>query len=695
MFQPYAYARFAAAAAGVLLAASNCQSPAANQDDIETRGQALVEVAQTSSLKPSSDVVKTNVSGVGDSTNLFRNIDDGTTFGSSDDSATYVRCTSTTCTHRVGYSGGPGGTVSKVVINYRVRRAGATGNAQVKLHDGSTLVATGPVRATAETWTNFTDTYSGLSLSNVNNLRTEMVMKRTSGTGTLRHTLVWIDATVDSVPPTVALTAPAAGSTVRGAVVVSANASDDTGVSRVDFEVDGVVRGSDSSSPYRLTWKAFHETFGSHPQGAHRLAAVAHDGSGNSSRSEITLFVLPAFSGDCNQDGLVSSSDVDAIGSEIGDGDGSNPESTPGGSFRGNPACDANEDNRVDAADQSCAQTIISQGPGSCFGGDAALVVPLVFVPTDRTGFFQDSSIRDFVRYKVEEARRFYARNNNGKTWRASPLEVVFAEQDHDFYWTGGNLEFNILLELQNRGYPVHVDWARVPSNRVTWVLSMGGGGWAGGRHYPTGGGFSLWGDALLFAGMDLDCSRVQPATPDDDIVATCQGWKDSGLIYGFGIGAAIHELGHGFNLPHPPDGSPDWEITVMGHHWNYPRTGLSDLDRSILAVSHYYPGFSDPTPPTVTLVNPTAGATVRGDVFIHSGAQDNYGVRAMRLFIDGAEVPGLPTHVPFDGDWGAVGLDHTWSTAGVSNGAHTIKVVAEDTAGRVASRTVNVTVDN
>ena len=162
---------------------------------------------------------------------------------------------------------------------------------------------------------------------------------------------------------------------------------------------------------------------------------------------------------------------------------------------------------------------------------------------------------------------------------------------DHLGYW-GPELnafEHNVLSELQKRGYPVHLDWNQFPGDRVVWLLAMGGGGWAGGRHYPTGGGFAMWGDALLFAGMDLNCDRVLPLFPEDSAPGICRNsWFPSGRIYGFGVGAAIHELGHGFNLPHPPDDSPDWPITVMGHHWNYPDTGLSDRDRAILAGSPF-----------------------------------------------------------------------------------------------------------
>ncbi len=219
-------------------------------------------------------------------------------------------------------------------------------------------------------------------------------------------------------------------------------------------------------------------------------------------------------------------------------------------------------------------------------------VVPIVFVPTDYSHLLEGGSVVEFFQTKVHEARLFFGIHNSGKTFRALPVDVVHARHDHSWYWreNSRNFEHNVLAELQERGYPVHIDWNRFPGNRVVWVLAMGGGGWAGGRHYPTGGGFAMWGDALLYAGMDLDCNRVTPVDTVDPIKGTCQeSWLPSGKIYGFGVGAAVHELGHAFDLPHPPDGSPDWETTVMGCHWNYPHTGLSGRDKAILASSPFF----------------------------------------------------------------------------------------------------------
>lgn len=76
-----------------------------------------------------------------------------------------------------------------------------------------------------------------------------------------------------NVPPTVALTAPAASSvlTQGAAVTLQATAADaDGSVARVDFRVDGQVVGSDAAAPYSLTWTAA-------TLGTHTLTAVATD----------------------------------------------------------------------------------------------------------------------------------------------------------------------------------------------------------------------------------------------------------------------------------------------------------------------------------------------------------------------------------------------------------------------------------
>jgi YD repeat-containing protein len=81
----------------------------------------------------------------------------------------------------------------------------------------------------------------------------------------------------DTQPPTVSITAPACGSTVKGTVTVTADAADDVGVTMVEFFVNGVLIGTDTTSPYEATWNT---TTAAEDQSA-TLTAKAHDAAGN------------------------------------------------------------------------------------------------------------------------------------------------------------------------------------------------------------------------------------------------------------------------------------------------------------------------------------------------------------------------------------------------------------------------------
>jgi Ca2+-binding RTX toxin-like protein len=78
------------------------------------------------------------------------------------------------------------------------------------------------------------------------------------------------------------VTAPANGTTVSGSsVAVSANASDNVGVSGVQFKLDGANLGAeDTTSPYSITWNSTTAT-----NGSHTLTAVARDAAGKTTTS--------------------------------------------------------------------------------------------------------------------------------------------------------------------------------------------------------------------------------------------------------------------------------------------------------------------------------------------------------------------------------------------------------------------------
>ena len=80
----------------------------------------------------------------------------------------------------------------------------------------------------------------------------------------------------DTTPPTVALTAPSMSSTVTGSTTVTASAADNVGVSRVEFWVDGMLKGSDTTAPYSYAWDTSMTA-----NGSRGVVAKAYDAAGN------------------------------------------------------------------------------------------------------------------------------------------------------------------------------------------------------------------------------------------------------------------------------------------------------------------------------------------------------------------------------------------------------------------------------
>ncbi len=85
----------------------------------------------------------------------------------------------------------------------------------------------------------------------------------------------------DTTPPTVSITAPAAGSTLSGVVTMAAVASDDVGVAGVQFKIDGGDAGAqDLTFPYSMPVNT-----ATYLNGVHSITAVARDVAGNTTTS--------------------------------------------------------------------------------------------------------------------------------------------------------------------------------------------------------------------------------------------------------------------------------------------------------------------------------------------------------------------------------------------------------------------------
>jgi Bacterial Ig domain len=86
----------------------------------------------------------------------------------------------------------------------------------------------------------------------------------------------------DTTPPSTSITSPANGAQVSGTVSISASASDNVGVTRVDLYVDGGLSGTATAAPYTFNWNTSGLA-----AGTHTLQTQAYDAANNAGSSAI------------------------------------------------------------------------------------------------------------------------------------------------------------------------------------------------------------------------------------------------------------------------------------------------------------------------------------------------------------------------------------------------------------------------
>jgi hypothetical protein len=84
----------------------------------------------------------------------------------------------------------------------------------------------------------------------------------------------------DTILPSVAMISPLAGATLSGTTNLQASATDNIGVTRVDFFVDNQLVSGDTAAPYSVSWNTATVA-----NGTHILAAKAYDAAGNVGQS--------------------------------------------------------------------------------------------------------------------------------------------------------------------------------------------------------------------------------------------------------------------------------------------------------------------------------------------------------------------------------------------------------------------------
>jgi regulation of enolase protein 1 (concanavalin A-like superfamily) len=163
--------------------------------------------------------------------------------------------------------------VAPASVAISANAADANGSiARVDFYAGSTLVGSDTTSPHSITWSNApAGSFSLTAVARDNQGATTRSSARN----------IAISASTTNTPPTASLTAPAAGSTylAPASLTIGASAADANGsIARVDFYAGSTLVGSDTTSPYSVTWSNV-------PAGSFSLTAVARDNQGATTRS--------------------------------------------------------------------------------------------------------------------------------------------------------------------------------------------------------------------------------------------------------------------------------------------------------------------------------------------------------------------------------------------------------------------------
>jgi len=486
----------------------------------------------------------------------------------------------------------------------------------------------------------------------------------------------------DVTAPSVSITAPNSGATVLNTVAINAAASDNVGVTSVEFQIDGANVGApDTSAPYSVSWNTTTVA-----NGGHTVAAIARDAAGNSRTSAVVTVTV------------------------------SNPIALPpsgsgiAAQYPGDVGIE--KDSRVvfvERFDESSLSTLFGRwtdvlnATAMSFSTDVPAGSPLrnslaITSSSSSVGGHLYKQITPGVNDTLYV--RYYIKFPAGGSY------------SHDGIWMGG---YNPALAWPNPQagvLPTGTDRFAAAAEQAPSTLTFDHYDYWMGMHRSLDGNY--WGNTLLnnpsVLGNAGQWMCVEHMVKLNNPVTSSNGEHAIWLN-----GIKISHLGQGFpkgtwsggKFIQSSSGSPfpgfQWRSDPslnLNYIWlqNYApnSTGTQNMMFAHVVAAMTYIGClsgaappppSDTTTPTVSVSSPSGGAIVSGTVAVSAAASDNVGVVGVQFKLDGVTLGAEDTAAPFSA---------TWNTTSITNGSHVLTAVARDAAGNTnTSTSVSVSVAN
>jgi hypothetical protein len=466
---------------------------------------------------------------------------------------------------------------------------------------------------------------------------------------------------LDAIPPTVALTAPAAGN-VSGTINVTANAADNIIVSGVQFLLDGVNLGAeDIAAPYSVSWNTVTAT-----NGNHTLTAKARDAAGNITTSAGVVVTVnndltaPAVNLTAPAAGVIlGTTNVDASASDnvgvagvqflldgvnLGAEDISAPYSI---SWNTTTTTDGNHTLTARARD-AAGNTTTSAGVIVTVSNDG--IPPAVILTAPAAGNF-------------------------------SGTINVTADATDNIGVAGVQFQLDgVNLGTEDISFPYSISWNTATATNANHTLTA--------RARDAAGNITISAGVIVSVNNDTQAPTVSITAPAAGLVAGTIN-VDANAADNTGV-VGVQFLLDGTNLGTEDLVAPysiSWNTTTIadGNHTLTARArdaaGNTTTSSAVVVNVH-----NDVTPPTVNITAPVAG-NVSGTISVTANATDNLTVAGVQFLLDGVNLGAEDVSSPYS---------VSWNTGTTPNGAHTLTARARDGSGNTTtSAAVSVDVFN
>ncbi|MEK7560417.1 MAG: Ig-like domain-containing protein [Patescibacteria group bacterium] len=494
--------------------------------------------------------------------------------------------------------------------------------------------------------------------------------------------LILFVPTADVIAPTVAIVAPAGGTTVAGVVDITAQASDNIGVASVRFFVDGFWIGEeDVIAPYITVWNTTAVA-----DGNHTITAIARDAAENVSGT------LPISVSVKNAAGVSTVLSVSpAVGSVLpliaafswNDIPGSARYqiylgSAPGAFDIANQATQKKTTATVSGIPQDGRALYVriwyqmDQWRYSDFiyraGGIAGIETLCADgADNDADGLIdvQDPDCPATSAFSLD-ARVASGSDDAEEIVASGAMKIV--DPTLDFFRDQGNDQI----------IGIRFPFAAIPRGVAITdaYLSL------------TAGKNDSQNTAMTIAADDADTAAAFAATAQNislrQRTSASISWLPGAWRTGLGyrspdLSAIIQEV------VDRPGWTPGNSLALLANG-SGSRTAFA-YESSAMQAPTLHVGYRDSMRPTIALTTPQSGVTVAGVVPLVASVSDNVGIAGVKFFADGILWGVADSAAPYEA---------SWDTTAISDGSHTLMAVAADTSNNTAtSADLVVIVDN